>query len=412
MKKIKFLILFILVCFFHISTSFTQDQEKILHQIDRSVIKAVNEWESPGLAIAIVKDDSIIYAKGYGVRELGRSERVDEKTIFAVGSQTKSFTTAALAMLVDEKKLKWDDPVIKYLPDLKLSDPWITQNLTIRDCLTHRTGYDPMDLLWILTDFDRNELLRRYQMYSKPVNKFRYKFQYNNFIFYIAAQVISEITGETWDDFIKERIFRPLHMESSNTSITSFTDKDNVASPHEIIDSKIQVVPWRNVDNIGAVGSINSNVTDMAQWMRFQLGNGIYNSKRLISLKAMKEMHAPQIFSQVWEWLEVPNITFYVTSVPESHYISYGLGWFIQDYKGYKIIHHGGDVDGMRCMAGMIPEMNLGVVILSNLHPATLVEAVMFTVFDAFIGNQTRDWSSEILTAVKKYNVKMEEIRK
>jgi len=393
-------------------TLVARTQDEVLEKIDRILKKAMRDWESPGLAIAIVKDDSAIFARGYGVRTLGRPQKVDEYTLFAVGSQTKAFTAAALAMLVDEKKLDWDDPVIKYLPDFQLSDPWITRELTIRDCLTHRIGFETLILPWILTNHDRNEILRHYR-YAKPVRRFRTTYNYHNIMFLLAGQIIPAVTGMSWDDFVKEKVFKPLQMKTSNTSITEFTRETNCASPHEIIDGEIQPIPWRNMDNIGPAGSINSNVMEMARWLRLQLGKGTFEGKRLISPESMKEMHSPQqIITSFGSWSENPQICFHVISLPESRFTTYGLGWFVQEYRGHVLVHHAGDGEGLRCQAGLIPELNLGVVIFSNLHPSTLVDALMFSVFDAFIGGEARDWSGEVLASVKEFRKRMEGIQR
>ena len=279
------------ILFFTVLTGLTlsltmaaQTQDEILQKIDKTLKKAMSDWESPGLAVAIVNDDSIICAKGYGIRELGKPQKVDEHTFFAVGSQTKSFTAAALAILVDEGKLTWDDPVTKFLPQFTLSDPWITKALTIRDCLTHRSGFEPLIMPWILTNHTRDEYLHRYH-HARSIHGFRNTFNYNNIMFLLAGQIIPAVTSKSWDEFVKERIFKPLQMKTSNTSITEFSSEANCASPHEIIDGKIQPIPWRNVDNIGPAGSINSNVMEMAQWLRMQLGKGMFYGNVLSVLK-------------------------------------------------------------------------------------------------------------------------------
>jgi len=220
--------IFILAAFIGLSLSTSlsaQTQNEILQKIDRYIPKAMSDWGSPGLAVGIVKGDSIVFAKGYGVRELGKLEKVDEYTLFSIGSQTKSFTAAALAMLVDENKLKWDDPVIKYLPEFQLSDPWITRDLTIRDCLTHRIGFEPLIMPWILTNHDRNELLRRYR-YARPVHRFRAAFNYNNEMFLLAGQIIPVVTGKSWDAFVKERITESSTVKSKRFRGAIWTTSD------------------------------------------------------------------------------------------------------------------------------------------------------------------------------------------
>ena len=385
--------------------------DAMLGKMDAYIQKSIVEWGSPGFAIAIVRNDAVIFAKGYGHRKAGEPLPVDENTLFAIGSQTKAFTAAAIAMLVDEGKLKWDDPVVKYLPEFQLSDPWVTGKLTIRDCLSHRLGYDPLDLLWLLTDFKREEFLRRYR-HARPIGEFRNSFEYNNMMFLLAGEIIPKITGVSWDEFVKQRIFMPLNMKNSNTSVAKFSSSMNLAWPHEIIDGKIQPIPFRNFDSIGSAGAINSTVVDMAHWIRFQLGNGSVNGVKILSPEAMKEMHSPQTIVTFGKRKEMPQVSFSTYSRLNSTFATYGLGWFIQDYKKHVVIHHGGDGEGMRCQFGLIPELNLGLVVFSNLHPGTLVEAIMYRVFDAFIDGEERDWSSEFLASIKKYNAGMAEMQK
>lgn len=399
----------ILIGIFGLSLSLSaQPNGVILQKIDLQIRKMMADWECPGMAMAIVKDDAVIFAKGYGVRELGKPELVDENTLFAVGSQTKAFTAAALAILVDEGKLKWDDPVLKYLPQFELSDPELTRRLSIRDCLTHRSGIDSLSAQFLFTDLSREEILRRYR-YAKPTGVFRSSFDYNNILFVLAGQIIPAVTGMSWDDFVAERIFKPLGMKASNTSITRYASGADRASAHEIIDGKIRAIPLLNADNYGPAGSINSNLTDMAQWLRMQMGSGLYDKKRVISAAAMAEMHTPQaMVSFPRMFAEMPFVFNYAVLQSKPLFLTYGLGWFIQEYRGKKMIHHGGDIEGQRCQTGFIPEMNLGIVVLSNLHPATLVEAALFTVADAFIGGDAKDWSGELLSAVRAFRAKAE----
>ncbi|HEX2271089.1 MAG TPA: serine hydrolase [Pyrinomonadaceae bacterium] len=359
---------------------------------DQYVEKAMKEWEVPGLAIAIVKDDRIVFAKGYGVRELGGTAAVNEHTLFAIGSASKAFTAATVALLVDEKKLKWDDPVTKYLPAFQLFDPYSTREMTVRDLLTHRSGLERGDLLWYASPYDRNEVLRRVR-FLKPSWSVRSRFGYQNIMFLAAGQISPALTGKEWDDVVHERIFVPLGMNSSSTSIKKFAGLDNVASPHSKIDDKLQKVAWRNVDNIGPAGSINSNVVDMAQWLRLNLGGGMYENKRILSAASVKEMQTPQTIIRI----EGNNERLY----PEAHFLSYGLGWFLSDFRGRKLVEHGGAIDGMRAAVGMLPEEKLGVVILTNRNGSVLPHVLMYRVFDAYLGVPKRDWTSELFKRFK-----------
>lgn len=384
--------LFLIALFLLAGRQVAPAQEAPGPAFDEYVNKAIKDWEVPGLAIAIIKNDRIVFAKGYGVRELGKPAPVDEHTLFAIGSSSKAFTAASIAMLIDEGKLKWDDPATKYLPGFQLYDPYATRELTVRDLLSHRSGLERGDLLWYATAYDRNEVLRRIR-YLKPAWSLRAHFGYQNIMFLAAGQIIPSITGKSWDDFVRERIFAPLGMTSTSTSIKVLANSNNVATPHAKIDDKVEVVPWRNIDNIGPAGSINSNVSDMAQWVRLQLGGGVYQNQRLLSSGVIKEMHASQTIIPLEGAMEI--------LYPAAHFLTYGMGWFLSDYRGRKIVEHGGAIDGMRAEVGMMPEEKLGVVILTNKNGNVLPQALMFKVFDAYLGGPQRDWSAEILKSFK-----------
>jgi CubicO group peptidase (beta-lactamase class C family) len=368
-------------------------QEAPLMEFDEYVNKALKEWGVPGVAIAVVKNDKVVLARGYGVRKLGDPTPVDEKTLFAIGSSSKAFTAAAIAMLVDEGKLKWDDPVTKYLPGFQLYDPYATREMTVRDLLCHRSGLDRGDFIWYATPYDRDEIWRRIR-YVKPSSSFRSKFGYQNIMYLTAGQVVARISGKSWDDFIRERILNPLGMTSSNTTIRAFSGQNNVATPHAKVDEKVQTIPWRNIDNIAPAGSINSNVVDMAQWVRLQLAEGSYKGTQLISSGGVKEMQDSQTI--------IPADPQWSLFMPDTHFRTYGLGWMLHDYRGRKVVQHGGAIDGMSAMVGMIPEEKLGVVILSNLQGQLVPTALMFRIFDAYLGAPSKDWSTEMSRDMKK----------
>jgi len=366
-------------------------QQTPLAGLDDYVATAMKNWGVPGVAIAVIKDDRIVLAKGYGVRELGKPEPVDERTIFAIGSSSKAFTAAAIAMLVDDKKLKWDDPATQYLPGFQLYDPYASRELTVRDLLTHRVGLDRGDQLWYATTFDREEILRRVR-YLKPSSSIRSRFGYQNLMFLAAGQVVRSVTGKEWDDFVRERIFVPLGMNDTGTSVRTLSRSSNVAAPHAKFDGQVSPIPYRNIDNIAPAGAINSNVVDMAQWVRLQLGDGTYAGKPLISSVAVKEMATPQTIIR----LEGPMTRLY----PEAHFLNYGLGWFLSDYRGRKLVEHGGAIDGMRALVAMIPEEKLGVVILTNVNGTTLSVPLSYRIFDMYLGAPARDWSAEMLKSM------------
>ena len=364
-----------------------------LQQFDEYVEAIYRDWDIPGLAIGVVKDDELIFAKGYGVRKIGEPTSVDADTVFAIGSSSKAFTAAAVAMLVDEGKLKWDDMAADYLPDLRLFDAYVNSQLTVRDLLTHRSGLARTDFLWYGTTHNRNEILQKVR-HIEPASSFRSAFGYQNVLYLAAGQLVPAVTGKSYDEFIQERFFQPLDMKASSTSVEDLDKVKNLASPHVKVGDNVQPVPWRNIDNIAPAGSINSNIQDMAQWLRFQLGEGVYHGETLIKPASFKETHTPQFVIRpegefALFWMLCPGMNF----------LTYGLGWFIQDYKGRKLVHHGGNIDGMSAMVSLMPAEKLGIVILTNLNGAVLNSVLHYSLFDALLPNERdkRDWSSETL---------------
>ncbi|HEX9108221.1 MAG TPA: serine hydrolase [Longimicrobiales bacterium] len=363
--------------------------------LDAYIEKAMKDWEVPGLALAIVKNDSVIYARGYGVRELGKPDPVTPRTIFAVGSTSKAFTAALMAMLVDSGKVKWDDHVTQFLPWFQLYDPYVTREMTIHDILSHRSGLGRGDLLWYASPLSRDSVVKAVRN-LKPSWSFRSHFGYQNIMFVTAGQVEAAVAGENWDRLVRHRIFEPLGMSASVTSVHDLQRGGDVATPHEKVDDKVIPIAWRDIDNAGPAGSIDSNVLDYARWLRFQLDDGVLpNGKRLISHAAMREMHSPQTIIPITEEAEKLN--------PWSHFSAYGLGWFLLDYRGNEIIHHGGNIDGFSAEVDLVPEQKLGIVIFTNLNGTALRDALPYAIYDRFLGvKDGKDWSAAYLEQRKK----------
>src|SRR2546422_4401233 len=252
-----------------------QAQDRSLRRLDGYIEKAMGEWSTPGLSIAIVRNDSLIYSKGYGLRELGRPDRVDDRTLFAIGSQTKAFTGVALAMLADQGAINLDDPVTKHLTGFRLADPCLTTQISVRDLVTHRSGLPGNNLIFWGTNLSRKQIVERLR-FLQPTAGLRSRYQYQNLMYITAGEIIPAVTGGTWDEFVRARIFGPLGMTSSETSVAALlrSGKPNVATPHARYSGRLAPVPWLNLDNAGPAGSIVSNAVEMAQWFRFQLGNG------------------------------------------------------------------------------------------------------------------------------------------
>ncbi len=393
-SKIK--LLFVLLAL-GLAPSFAQSKyDAQLAEIDAYLAKARQDWKIPGLAIAIVKDDQVLAAKGYGVRELGKSEPVNEKTLFAIASNSKAFTTALLAILVDEGKLKWDDKVTKYWPEFELYDSYVTHEMTIRDLVSHRSGLATFsgDLLWYDTNYSRAEVIRRAR-FIKPVTSFRSAYGYQNIMFLLAGEIAAKVAGKSWDELVKEKFFASLGMTTTNTSVTLRKPNENWASPHVVKhgEEANSVVRYDVIDNCGGAAVINSNVAELAQWMRLQLGRGTYNGKKFFSAQRSHEMWQPNIFNFISPAGEKFN--------PTRHFSAYGMGWALADYQGRKVVSHGGGMTGMISQTALMPEENLGVVILTNSEtglPGWMVNKV----FDVFLGAPKRDWSAEMLDRTTK----------
>lgn len=362
-------------------------------QFDADVGRMVAAWKAPGLAIAVVRNDTVLFAKGYGVRELGKPGAIDTETRFAIGSTTKAMTTAALAILVDEGKVRWDEPVITYLPAFRLSDPYVTRSLTVRDLVTHRSGLGNADLLWMGSDYSLDEVFRR--VGTLPLAyPFRAGWVYQNIMYAVAGEVVHAASGVTWDEFVRTRLLTPLGMHRTVTRLADLAGQPNVATPHATIDDTLRVTQNRPVDVVAPAGSVWSSVDDMSRWMRFLLDSGRVGGKRLLSTSAFNELFTPQVMAD--------RSTYPTLSLVRPRFFTYGLAWFIQDYAGQGVAMHTGSIDGMSALIGLLPEKRLGVYVLANGDHAELRHALMYEVFDRFgvtpeATRGTRDWSAAFL---------------
>jgi CubicO group peptidase (beta-lactamase class C family) len=379
-------------------------QSGSLKGLNDYVTESMAAWRVPGLAMAVVRNDSVVLAKGYGVRTLGRPEPVDEHTLFAIGSATKAFAATLVAMLVDQGKVKWDDPATEYLPGLQMYDPYVTRELTVRDLLTHRSGLTAADLMLFNPRMTRDSILQHVR-YVKPTYSFRAHFGYSNLMYLAAGELTRRLLGAaSWGDVVRQRIFQPLGMTASNTSVTLLDRQPNVATPHDEIDDTVQTIPYFNLDNIAPAGAINSNVLDMAQWVRFQLSGGKVGGKPLLSAAAFQETHTPQTV--------MPLEGFWKTVAQDAHMLTYGMGWVLHDYHGHLIVQHGGNIDGMSALVALMPEEKTGLVILTNLDGNDLTYALMYRVFDAYLKRPTKDWSADLLRSDRELEAQAKQERK
>jgi CubicO group peptidase (beta-lactamase class C family) len=357
--------------------------------LDAYVERAMKDWDVPGLSLALVRNDTVVFARGYGVREEGRPERVDENTVFAAASLTKSFTAAAAGILVDRGKLAWDTRVAELLPTFTLRDPWLTEHLTLRDLLTHRTGVERGDWLRHSGQNDRSGVLRRMRYLGSDA-QFRGAYLYSSLMYLVAGEAIAARAGIPWDEFVRRELFAPLGMERSTTSVCQLPALGNLATPHERIGEAARPVVRLNLDNGAPAGSINTSAADMARWIRMELAGGVYGGRRIVSDTSLAEMHAIQLPMRIRK--TTPDW------YPGIRFLGYGMGWVVQDYRGEKLLRHSGWIDGFRSEVALLPGKGFGLVVLTNRGgDNNISDALRNHIVDRVLGAEPRDWSAQYL---------------
>lgn len=352
--------------------------------IDAVVNKALAFWHVPGCAVAIVKDDRIVCLKGYGVKELGKTDRVTPDTLFGIGSCTKAVTATAIALLVDEKKMDWDDPVRKHVPFFRLSDPLADRDVTLRDLLCHRTGLSRHEFLWYRAPWSVEETVRRVG-YVELTHSFRSRYEYNNIAYLTLGLAIGSASGMPWHAFVQKRLFTPLGMTGVVFTRSAALKAPDHASPHDFSEAgKIEVIPWYDDDKqVRASGSIKVGVRDLSCWVRFQLREGEWEGQQLVPRALLLETRRPQIVTPIPPPLE---------EEAETTQSGYGLGWHIDDYRGHLLVMHGGAVDGFRARIMLLPKEKLGVVVLANLAVNEMPAALSASLVDLMLPLKAKDW--------------------
>jgi CubicO group peptidase (beta-lactamase class C family) len=350
-----------------------------LDGFDAFANQELHEWNCDGFAIAIVEDGKVILSKGYGLRDVKKNLPVTEKTLFAIGSATKSFTVTSLGVLVDQGKLDWDKPVRDYLPDFRLWDQFATERMTPRDLVTHRSGLPRHDLMWYNSPFTRQELFDRLR-YLEPNKDFRTTFQYQNLMFMTAGYLAGHVAGTTWEQLVRQAIFEPLGMTGSNFSITDSQKSSDYSLGYQVVNDIPVDMPFRNIDSIGPAGSINSNIEDMTKYVMMHLAKG----KGVVSATNEMQMMTPQMA------IQAPS--------PDKELgdLAYGMGFFVTTYRGHKFVHHGGNIDGFSSLVAFLPQDNIGLVILTNQNASPMPAVVAYHVWDKLLGLDTVDWTARI----------------
>lgn len=363
---------------------------------------AMVRWQVPGLAIAVVREGQLVHARGYGVRSVNESAKIDAETVFPLASCTKSFTAAAIAKLIDNGKVNWDHPVAKHLPALRLSDAELTAKVTIRQALGHRTGLPTANMLWRNGAFDRDEIMARLR-WLKPAAAQGEKFIYNNVMYLVLGKLVEQISGQTWNEYLRTELFAPLSMKSTFADSSGITDRKNVAAPHANNAGKLQRIDRYSPDVIAPAGAIHSNLLDMAQWLKLHLDGGTSDGRQLISKVHLAEMHTPP---QPVEKRDPAD-----SRDPRVSLENYGLGWFFNEQGGRQVVEHSGNSTGFVSWVAMIPEARLGMVILANQHNTGLNLALRIWILDALLGSTPRDWSEKVRSSFTKVLERFDEAK-
>lgn len=367
-----------------------------VRELEAYIAKGMKDWEIPGLSIAVVRNDTIQYTRGFGVRELGAAGAVDDQTLFGIMSTTKAITALGLALLVDDGKVKWDDPVTKWVPEFQFPDVFVTREATVKDLLTHNLGLGNADLLWARLDLPRAEIFRRVRFLT-PAYSLRGGFTYQNVMYGLAGEVIARASGMSWSEFTQRRILTPLGMTRTYTSYAAMRAAEaraaapNQSKPHYKVRDTIRVIADDEVDEIPEAGAIWSTAADMAKWVRFMLDSGRVRGERLVSDAQYREILKPQSFVDAGSFYPTARIT-------RPHWTTYGLGWFQQDYRGRFLAFHTGSLDGRTAIVGILPDARTGVFIFGNMDHAEFRHALMLKTLDIFAGTngqQVNDWSGE-----------------
>ena len=352
--------------------------------VEKYVQRELDRWEVPGAAVCVVKDGKVLVSKGFGVRKQGKAKKVDENTLFLIGSNSKAFTGTALAMLEQEGKCHLSDPVKQYLPNFKMHDEYLTENITLTDILCHRMGFETFqgDFMYWTSDLSETEVLEKFGQ-LEPMYDFRTKWGYTNAGYAVSGECIKTISRQRWENYLEDRIFGPLKMDRTLALSADLEKARNRCVPHTLEGDKQVAVPFPMIDNLAPAGAIASSVEDMSHWLIAQLNGGKYAGKQVIPEAAITRTRKPE--SIIGRGRHPFN---------KSHYTLYGLGWMLKDYEGYEIVSHTGGVNGFLSAVTLVPEANLGVVVLTNNDQNSMFQSVAAELVDAYLGLPYRDYSN------------------
>jgi CubicO group peptidase (beta-lactamase class C family) len=351
--------------------------------LERAIETERERFGVPGCAVAVVRGDEVLVSRGFGHRDLAATLPVTAQTLFGIGSSSKAFTSSLCGALVDDGLLEWDRPVRRYLPELRLHDPVASELLTVRDMLSHRSGLPRHDLLWYGNEqLTRDDIIARLE-HLQPNRSFRELWQYNNLMYITAGHLAGRLLGGSWEEAVRRRLLEPLGMRTTNFSARETLQAPDRSQPHAPTADGLVEVPHRGLDLAGPAGSINSCIADMTRWITCQVNGGVVDGTRVISPAALQQLHAPAMVLPA----EATDVLW-----PEAVNIAYALAWFVQSYRGHRALHHGGDIDGFATMVSLLPDQRIGVVVLTNVDPTGLRDALPFVIYDILLGLDPLPW--------------------
>ncbi|MEM9718955.1 MAG: serine hydrolase [Bacteroidota bacterium] len=382
--------------FLFISSGFAQDAPKLdTEKLDDYIEVAMEDWQVPGIGLAVVYKDQVLLTKGYGMRNIQEKLPVTANTLFAIGSSSKAFTATALCKLAQDGIIDLDEPLRTYLPDFELQDEYATAHMTPRDLLCHRSGLPRHDLVWYGSPLEREELFQTLK-YLEPSASFREVWQYQNLMYMTAGHLIEEVSGESWEQYILHNFFNPLEMNSANTSVEESKGKEDYATGCRKAEKKVEPMLFRNIDAIGPAGSINASAEEMAHWVSMQLNGGVYNGEEVIGSAYLSQTHAPHMV--------VPG-----RASKEVFYTSYGLGWFLTSYRGKLRVSHGGNIDGFSAEVCLYPQDSIGVVLLTNMNGTGINAVIRNVIADELMGLEFIDWNKKVRKEIEEAEANQEE---
>lgn len=386
-------------------TASAENYTKQNQQVEKAITKAMSTFQVPGVAVAIIKNDQVVFSKGFGVIESGKKAKVNSETLFGIASNTKAMTTALIAGLVDEGKLTWRTKVIDIIPEFQMPDAYVTREFTIIDLLSHNSGLGlgAGDLtIWPDTTLTTKDVINALK-HLPQTSSFRSEFAYDNLMYVIAGDVIARVTGKSWQENIEQRIFKKLGMKNTKSAFSKISKNNkNVARAHVHLAGELNVIGGNFIENFSSAGSVASSVNDMSLWLKAQLKQGVYIEATESNKSSEKRLFSEEQSRAMWQARTLLSVSQAAQLNDKTHFYAYGLGWFMNDYHGVKLIHHSGGILGMVSKVVMVPEENLAMVVLTNQQSGYAFNAIYRQILNEYMDLPEKDWTDYYYAKQKK----------